>query len=77
LPLIQQSPWRADWAGDVLLTRDGTTERLDVPPANSYVLELENLAAAVLGDAEPLLWRDDALGQARTIAALFAVATTT
>ena len=73
--LTVQSPWRADWAGDVLLNRDGTTERLDVPSANSYVLELENLAAAVFGDAEPLLARDDALGQARTIAALLAVAT--
>jgi len=69
-----QSPWRADWSGDVLLARHGRTERLDVPTANSYVLELENLAAAVSGDAEPLLGRDDALGQARAIAALFAVA---
>jgi D-xylose 1-dehydrogenase (NADP+, D-xylono-1,5-lactone-forming) len=71
-----QSPWRADWPGAVLLTRDGTTEGLDVPSANSYVLELENLAAAASGEAEPLLGRDDALGQASTIAALFAAATT-
>ncbi len=75
--LTVQSPWRVDWPGDVLLTRDGTTERLDVPPANSYVLELENLAAAVSGDAEPLLGRDDALGQARAISALLAMSTST
>jgi D-xylose 1-dehydrogenase (NADP+, D-xylono-1,5-lactone-forming) len=74
--LTVQSPWRADWPGAVLLTRDGTTEGLDVPSANSYVLELENLAAAASGEAEPLLGRDDALGQASTIAALFAAATT-
>jgi xylose dehydrogenase (NAD/NADP) len=72
-----QSPWRVDWPGDVLLTRDRTTERLGAPSANSYVRELENLAAAVSGDTEPLLGRDDALGQARAIAALFAIATST
>jgi D-xylose 1-dehydrogenase (NADP+, D-xylono-1,5-lactone-forming) len=72
--LTVQSPWRVDWPGDVLLTREGASERLDVPRANSYVLELENLAAAASGEAKPLLGRDDALGQASTIAALFAVA---
>jgi xylose dehydrogenase (NAD/NADP) len=75
--LTVQSPWRADWSGDVLLTRDGATERLGVATANSYVLELENLAAAVSSETEPLLGRDDALGQAHAIAALFAVATST
>ena len=71
-----QSPWRADWPGDVLLTRDGTTERLDDAPANSYTLQLENLADAATV-ATPLLGRDDSLRQARTIAALLAVATST
>ena len=71
--LTVQSPWRVDWPGDALITRDGQTERLDVPQASSYVLELENLAAAVSGDAEPLLGRDDALGQAQVIAGLLAV----
>jgi xylose dehydrogenase (NAD/NADP) len=75
--LTVQSPWRADWSGDVLLTRDGKTERLDVPTANSYVLELENLAAAASSEAEPRLGRDDALGQANAIAALFSVAAST
>jgi D-xylose 1-dehydrogenase (NADP+, D-xylono-1,5-lactone-forming) len=75
--LTVQSPWRADWSGDVLLTRNGATERLDVTTANAYVLELENLAAAVSSETEPLLGRDDALGQARVIAALFAVAPST
>ena len=75
--LTVQSPWRADWSGDVLLARDGTTERLDVAAANSYAFELENLAAAVSGEAEPLLGRDDALGQATAIAALYATSTST
>jgi xylose dehydrogenase (NAD/NADP) len=51
--------------------RDGEVERLEVERANSYRLELENLAAAIRGDGEPLLGRDDALGQARTIDALY------
>jgi predicted dehydrogenase len=73
--LTVQSRWRIDWPGDVLVTRDGATERLDDAPGNSYTLQLENLADAVAGAAEPLLGRDDALGQARTIAELFTVAT--
>jgi len=52
-----------------LITLDGEEIRLD--PGNPYQLELENMAAAIRGEAEPLLGRDDALGQARTIAALY------
>ena len=36
-----------------------------------FQLELENFAAAVAGDAPPLLGRADALGQARAIDALY------
>jgi predicted dehydrogenase len=42
-----------------------------VEPEDSYRLELENLAAAIRGEAELLLARADALGQARTIEALY------
>jgi xylose dehydrogenase (NAD/NADP) len=38
---------------------------------NSYKLELENVSAAIRGEAELLLGRDDARGQARTIEALY------
>ncbi len=72
--LTVQAPWRVDWPGGLELFRDGKAEALDVPTANSYVLELENLAEAVAGAAPPLLGRDDALGQARTINALYAEA---
>ena len=34
-------------------------------------IELSNLAAAIAGEAEPLLGRDDALAQARVIEALY------
>jgi predicted dehydrogenase len=72
--LTVQAPWRVDWPGGLELVRDGKAEALDVPTANSYVLELENLAEAVAGAAPPLLGREDALGQAQTIKALYAKA---
>ena len=46
-------------------------EAIAVEPANSYQLELENISAAIRGEATLLLGRDDALGQARTIEALY------
>ncbi len=39
--------------------------------ADSYRLQLENLADAVAGTAPQLLGREDALGQARAIDALY------
>jgi predicted dehydrogenase len=65
--LVLEAPWRADWGGRVLVNG----EPVDVPEANPYGLELENLAAAIAGRAEPLLGREDALAQARTIEALY------
>jgi D-xylose 1-dehydrogenase (NADP+, D-xylono-1,5-lactone-forming) len=52
------------------LRRDGRVERIEVEPADSYRLELENLSAAIRGEAKPLLGREDAVGQARVIEAL-------
>lgn len=65
--LLVQAPWRVDVGGDVLIAG----ERLDVPEADAYQLELEDLVAAIRGEREPLLGRDDALGQARAIDALY------
>jgi D-xylose 1-dehydrogenase (NADP+, D-xylono-1,5-lactone-forming) len=69
--LVLEAPFRVDFGGDALVARDGSVERLDVPVVNSYALELENLAAAAAGDAPARLGREDALGQARTIDALY------
>jgi predicted dehydrogenase len=66
-----EAPWRVDWGGDVVLERDGGSEIVQIEEANSYTRELENLADAVTGRAELLLGRDDALGQARVIDALY------
>jgi predicted dehydrogenase len=54
--------------------RDGDVEVIELEPADSYQLELENFGAAIRGDAEPLLGREDAVGQARAIEELYRAA---
>ena len=56
--------------------RDGEIEEIALEPVDSYRLELENLAQAIRGELEPLLGREDALGQARAIDALYRSAET-
>jgi D-xylose 1-dehydrogenase (NADP+, D-xylono-1,5-lactone-forming) len=68
--LFLDDPWHAK-APVIELRRDGGTERIELDPIDSYRLELENLADAIAGEAPLLLGREDALGQARTIEALF------
>ena len=58
------------------LRRDDDVEEIALEPVDSYRLELENLADAIQGQGELLLGRDDALGQARTIDALYRSAET-
>jgi len=74
--LLVQAPWRVDLGGDALITRDGEVEYVEVGEADSYQLELEDFAAGARGEREPLLGRDDALGQARVIDALYRSAET-
>ncbi len=65
--LVLEAPWRSDWGGRVLVNGD----EVDVPVTNPYERELSNLAAAIAGEGEPLLGRDDAVAQARVIEALY------
>jgi predicted dehydrogenase len=69
--ILVQAPWRTDFPGDLLIVRGDDVEAIPPDPADAYRLELENLADAVQGVAVPLLGRADALGQARTIEALY------
>jgi D-xylose 1-dehydrogenase (NADP+, D-xylono-1,5-lactone-forming) len=46
-------------------------ERITVEPSNSYRLELENVSDAIRGEAPLLLGREDAVGQAQAIEALY------
>jgi xylose dehydrogenase (NAD/NADP) len=68
-------PWHCDVPG-IELRRDDGVERIDVPYEDSYQLELENLSDAIRGESELLLGREDAVGQARALEALFTSATT-
>jgi xylose dehydrogenase (NAD/NADP) len=68
--LFLDDPWHCR-RPVIEIRRDGDVERVEVEPADSYGLELENLSDAIRGEGEPLLGRDDAVGQARVIAALF------
>ncbi len=67
--LLAANPWHCR---DGLIVVNGREER--VQPENSYKLQLENVSAAIRGEAPLLLGREDALGQARTIEALYAAA---
>ena len=56
--------------------RGRDVERIELEPVDSYRLELENLSDAIRGEAELLLGREDAAGQARALEALHRSATT-
>jgi D-xylose 1-dehydrogenase (NADP+, D-xylono-1,5-lactone-forming) len=58
------------------LRREARVERIELEHADSYRLEVENLSDAIRGAADPLLGREDAVGQARAIEALFRSAAT-
>jgi predicted dehydrogenase len=67
--LFLDDPWHCvNPAIDV--RRGGAVERIELERDDSYRLELENMSDAIRGEAELLLGREDALGQARTLEAL-------
>jgi predicted dehydrogenase len=68
--LFLDDPWHGREAV-VELRRPGGVERIETGPASSYALELADFEAAVRGERAPLLGRDDAVGQARAIEALY------
>jgi predicted dehydrogenase len=68
--LRMPTPWGADEPGIVLQRGDGV-ERIAVASADRYRLQSDNFSPPIRGLEPPLLGREDALGQARTIDALF------
>jgi xylose dehydrogenase (NAD/NADP) len=72
--ILVEAPWRTDWGGDLVVTRGERVERTPVDPVDSYARQLDNFADAAQELAAPLLGREDAVGQARTIAALYRAA---
>jgi len=73
--LFLDDPWHCT-TPVIELRRDGNVERIELERADSYRLELENVSDAIRGEAELLLARDDAVGQARALEALHESATT-
>jgi len=72
--LFLDDPWHCD-VPVIEVRRDGKVERIELEPVDSYRLELENVSDAIRGEAELLLARDDAIGQARALEALHESAT--
>jgi xylose dehydrogenase (NAD/NADP) len=67
-------PWHIH-APDIELVADGGGPRhIEVAAADSYRLEVEDLARAVAGEGPARLGRDDAVGQARALQGLYAAA---
>jgi len=67
--LFLDDPWHCR-EPVIELRRDDRTERVEVEREDSYRLELENLSDAIRGEGELLLGREDAVAQARALAAL-------
>jgi D-xylose 1-dehydrogenase (NADP+, D-xylono-1,5-lactone-forming) len=67
--ILLPDPWHST-TGRILLDE----EEILVEPTNPYMLELEDMGAAIRGERPALLGRADALGQARTIEALYRAA---
>jgi predicted dehydrogenase len=72
--LFLDDPWHCNKPVIEVRRADGV-ERIELEYADSYRLELENMSAAIRGERELLLGRDDALGQARVLEALHESAT--
>jgi predicted dehydrogenase len=68
--LFLDDPWHAR-RPVIELRRDGDAQRIEVERVDAYRAELENLSDAIRGVGEPLLGREDAVGNARVIEALY------
>jgi predicted dehydrogenase len=72
--ILVPDPFTPRTLGIDVLRPGADPERIPIEPANSYRLELENVSAAIRDEAPLLIGRADAVGQARTIADLYASA---
>jgi xylose dehydrogenase (NAD/NADP) len=68
---VVRTAWLINQPG-IEVRRGDEAERIEIEPLDRYMLQLENFAAAVAGEQEPLLGRDDAVGQARALESLYA-----
>jgi xylose dehydrogenase (NAD/NADP) len=68
--LFLDDPWHC-LEPVIEIRRDDGVQRIELERVNSYMLELDNFSAAIRGEGEPLLGREDAVGQVRAIEALY------
>jgi D-xylose 1-dehydrogenase (NADP+, D-xylono-1,5-lactone-forming) len=68
--LFLDDPWHCH-EPVIEVRREGSVERIEIERVSSYRLELDNVSEAIRGEAELLLGRADAVGQARVIEALY------
>jgi D-xylose 1-dehydrogenase (NADP+, D-xylono-1,5-lactone-forming) len=73
--LLLEDPWHC-LTPLIELRRGAEVERIEVERVDSYRLEVENMSTAVRGEHPLLLGREDAVGQAKTIEALYDAAAT-
>jgi predicted dehydrogenase len=67
--IVVETPWFSPRAE--LVRPDGTREPIEAARVNPYAAEVADLTRAIAGGGTPRLGREDALGQARTIEALY------
>jgi predicted dehydrogenase len=72
--LFLDDPWHCN-VPVIEVRRESGVERIELEREDSYRLELENVSDAIRGEAELLLGREDAVGQARVLEALHESAT--
>jgi predicted dehydrogenase len=69
--LVVHDPWHGFGAGIEVIAADGTREEVPVEAVNPYAREVDDISQAIRGGRPPRLGRADAVGQARTIEALY------
>jgi D-xylose 1-dehydrogenase (NADP+, D-xylono-1,5-lactone-forming) len=74
--LFLDDPWHSLEPVIEVRGPDGAVERVEAERENPYASELRDFATAAAGERPPRFGREDALGQARTIAALYESAAT-
>ena len=67
-------PWHSRSPAIELRRGEGSVQRIAVEPLDPYACELEDFAAAVAGERPSRYGREDAVAQARAIAAIYASA---
>jgi len=68
-------PWKPGDEACFTVTVGGETREERVPGANPFSLEVENIQAVATGQAEPIVGREESIGNMRTICALLDSAT--